>query len=111
MSLVHLLMPDSQLSPVPPNSTNMASIMRSITVAAALLAAASPTLAKDCQQRDDVLRYGSPESVGMLSQPLKEMEANLTHFTEARNWGSKTSNQVVPIEPGASSLSVHGLPV
>jgi hypothetical protein len=77
----------------------MTSIIRKLAIAAALLATASPTLAKSgCQQ--DVLRYGTPESVGMLSKPLEDMVANLTHFTEARNWGSKSYNQVVPIEPG-----------
>lgn len=76
----------------------MASIIRNIAVAIAVLATASPALAKSkCQ---DVLRYGTPESVGMLSKPLEDMVANLTHFTEARNWGSKSYNQVVPIEPG-----------
>jgi hypothetical protein len=83
----------------------MASIMRSIVIAATVLIAASPSEAKVCQQ--DILRYGTPESVGMLSKPLEDMVANLTHFTEARNWGSKTSNQVVPIEPGKSILCRH----
>jgi hypothetical protein len=79
----------------------MASIMRNFAIAAAILATASPTLAKGSCQRG-VLRYGTPESVGMLSKPLEDMVANLTHFTEARNWGSHTYNQVVPIEPGKS---------
>jgi CubicO group peptidase (beta-lactamase class C family) len=35
------------------------------------------------------------------------MVANLTHFTEARNWGTKTSNQIVPIEPGGTTLVAH----
>lgn len=83
----------------------MASIIRRIVIAAAVLVAALPSQAKDRQQ--DVLRYGTPESVGMLSKPLEDMVANLTHFTEARNWGSKTSNQVVPIEPGKFILHPH----
>jgi hypothetical protein len=36
----------------------------------------------------------------MLSKPLEDLVANLTHYTEARNWGSKSYNQIVPIEPG-----------
>ena len=55
----------------------------------------------------DVLRVGSPESVGLLSQPLKDMVANLTHFTESRNWGSPSHNQQVPIEPGGTTLVAH----
>lgn len=58
-------------------------------------------------QQDDALRYGTPESVGMLSKPLEDMVANLTRFTEARNWGTKTSNQTVPIEPGGTTLVAH----
>ncbi|GJN71723.1 hypothetical protein PLIIFM63780_005943 [Purpureocillium lilacinum] len=52
----------------------------------------------------DVLRPGSPESVGMRSRPLRDMVANLTHFTETRNWTSHSYNQVVPIEPGGVVL-------
>ncbi|KAI1183436.1 putative beta-lactamase [Nemania serpens] len=73
---------------------------------AAITITAAPVLATATYQHD-VLRYGTPESVGMLSKPLKDMVSNLTHFTEARNWGSKTSNQVVPIEPGGTTLVAH----
>lgn len=52
----------------------------------------------------DVLRPGRPESVGMLSKPLKAMVANLTAFTEARNWGAATHDQVLPVEPGGVTL-------
>ncbi|KAL1859072.1 hypothetical protein VTK73DRAFT_7601 [Phialemonium thermophilum] len=83
----------------------MAVSIRSVAVAAAavLAMASSPVLAGK-SKCSDVLRYGTPESVGMLSKPLEDMVANLTHFTEARNWGSKTHNQVVPIEPGGTTL-------
>ncbi|TWU72384.1 hypothetical protein ED733_004221 [Metarhizium rileyi] len=50
----------------------------------------------------DVLRYGTPESVGMLSGPLRDMVSNLTRFTEVRNWGSRSYNQTVAIEPGGT---------
>ncbi|GAW20337.1 hypothetical protein ANO14919_098410 [Xylariales sp. No.14919] len=75
-------------------------------VIVAILASAAPSLANATYQQD-VLRYGTPESVGMLPEPLRDMVANLTHFTEARNWGAKTSNQVVPIEPGGTTLVAH----
>jgi len=87
----------------------MVSLIRKLSVAAGILAAVSPSQAKypHKHKQDDVLREGTPESVGMLSKPLKDMVTNLTHFTEARNWGSKTSNQVVPIEPGGVTLVAH----
>lgn len=43
----------------------------------------------------------------MLSKPLEDMVANLTHYTEGRNWGSKSYNQIVPIEPGKHCSSEH----
>ncbi|KAI0391188.1 putative beta-lactamase [Xylariaceae sp. FL0594] len=92
----------------------MVSLTRKLYLAAGIFAAlSSPSQATDIphkhkqQQQDDVLREGTPESVGMLSKPLRDMVGNLTHFTEARNWGSKTSNQVVPIEPGGVTLVAH----
>ncbi|KAI3328155.1 putative beta-lactamase [Ustulina deusta] len=81
----------------------MLSISRNLSIAAVILVSTVLSQAKATFQQD-VLRYGTPESVGMLSQPLEDMVANLTHFTEARNWGGKTSNQVVPIEPGGVTL-------
>jgi CubicO group peptidase (beta-lactamase class C family) len=84
----------------------MASLLLFPSLAIALLATGTPSLAKaSCQ--DGVLRYGTPESVGMLSRPLSDMVANMTHFTEARNWGSPTYNQVVPVEPGGTTLIAH----
>ncbi|KAI0867377.1 putative beta-lactamase [Hypoxylon argillaceum] len=43
----------------------------------------------------------------MLSKPLEDMVANLTHFTAVRNWRANTSNQEVPIEPGSTTLIAH----
>ncbi|KAJ8123717.1 hypothetical protein ONZ43_g400 [Nemania bipapillata] len=80
--------------------------MRNILIATQIIVAASLSLSRG-GHRQDTLRYGVPESVGMLSKPLEDMVANLTHFTEARNWGAKTSNQVVPIEPGGTTLIAH----
>ncbi|KAJ2993872.1 hypothetical protein NUW58_g1710 [Xylaria curta] len=77
----------------------------SYSAAATMFVAALASVKAAYQQ--DVLRYGAPESVGMLSEPLEDMVANLTHFTEARNWGSKTSNQVLPIEPGGTTIVAH----
>ncbi|EGX89755.1 beta-lactamase, putative [Cordyceps militaris CM01] len=74
------------------------------TILSALLASAA--LARSC---DDVLRPGTPESVGMLSKPLRSMVGNLTRFTSARAWGAPTHGQTLPVEPGGSVLVArHG---
>jgi CubicO group peptidase (beta-lactamase class C family) len=59
---------------------------------------------------DDVLHFGSPESVDMDPKALDRMVSNLTAFTEARNWGDATDDQVLPIEPGGATLVArHGV--
>lgn len=67
---------------------------------------ATTAMAKSCT---DVLRPGSAESVGMLAEPLKDMVANMSRFTEAADWGAPTHNQVLPVEPGGTVLVArHG---
>lgn len=67
---------------------------------------ATTAMAKSCT---DVLRPGSAESVGMLAEPLKDMVANMSQFTEAADWGAPTHNQVLPVEPGGTVLVArHG---
>ncbi|KFY04297.1 hypothetical protein O988_00872 [Pseudogymnoascus sp. VKM F-3808] len=51
-----------------------------------------------------VLRYGTPESVGMDPLPLQEMVANLTGYTTAANYGRFSFNVIKPIEPGGTVL-------
>lgn len=65
------------------------------------------------QVRDrDTLRDGPPESVDMLPGPLDDMVANLTAYTEMRNWTAHSYNQIVPIEPGGVTLIArHGVVV
>ncbi|KAG6820921.1 hypothetical protein H0H93_009695 [Arthromyces matolae] len=52
------------------------------------------------------LVYGSPESVGLLSAPLKELEANISDYMTAANYGSASYNVVHPLFPGATVLCV-----
>ncbi|KAH8812484.1 putative beta-lactamase [Xylogone sp. PMI_703] len=65
------------------------------------------SLASSSAHPRDVLRYGSPESVGMLSNPLKLMVANMSAYTLPANYGSATHNLVHPIEPGSVTLIGH----
>ncbi|KAL1953754.1 hypothetical protein VTO42DRAFT_2285 [Malbranchea cinnamomea] len=55
----------------------------------------------------DTLRFGSPESVGLLSEPLRELVANLSGYTRPANYGDYTHGEVHPIEPGSANLVAH----
>ncbi|KJK84045.1 hypothetical protein H634G_00408 [Metarhizium anisopliae BRIP 53293] len=52
----------------------------------------------------DMLNYGSPESVGMLSKTPRDMVSNLTHFTETHNLGRRLYNRTVPVGPGGITI-------
>ncbi|GFZ48815.1 hypothetical protein JCM24511_06564 [Saitozyma sp. JCM 24511] len=53
------------------------------------------------------LSYGSPESVGLLSAPLKELQKNTSAYTVAQNYSSASYNLVHPLYPGATVLVGH----
>ncbi|OAA59211.1 Beta-lactamase/transpeptidase-like protein [Niveomyces insectorum RCEF 264] len=72
-----------------------------------LASALSPLASAGWPFGSDVLRYGSPESVGMKSGPLHAMVANLTSYTHAANYGSHTFGAVHPIEPGGVVVVGH----
>ncbi|KAH8690316.1 putative beta-lactamase [Talaromyces proteolyticus] len=57
--------------------------------------------------KDRGLVYGSPNSVGMASDPLNHMVRNLTAYTHAANYSSFSHNEVHPIEPGSANLVAH----
>lgn len=54
-----------------------------------------------------VLKHGSPESVGLLPQPLAQMQLNLSEYTKPANYGSHSYYEVHPILPGASIMVGH----
>ncbi|KAK7216657.1 hypothetical protein V2G26_004660 [Clonostachys chloroleuca] len=56
-----------------------------------------------------VLKHGSPESVGLLPQPLNAMIQNITSYTEPRNYGDASFQEVRALEPGSVNLVArHG---
>ncbi|CZR53798.1 probable beta-lactamase [Phialocephala subalpina] len=67
----------------------------------------SSGLAITPRNHGNVLNYGSPESVGLLSQPLQDMVANLTAYTIPANYSSFSYNAIHPIEPGGATLIAH----
>lgn len=68
----------------------------------AMLASAPSTFASIANANPgcDMLNYGSPESVGMLSKTPRDMVSNLMHFTETHNLGRRLYNRTVPVGPG-----------
>ncbi|KAJ5774214.1 hypothetical protein N7457_009110 [Penicillium paradoxum] len=60
-----------------------------------------------CSATDRLLKHGSPESVGLLAQPLQELPRNLTQYTIPANYGSPSHNEVHPLQPGGSVIVGH----
>ncbi|KAI5460229.1 beta-lactamase family protein [Mariannaea sp. PMI_226] len=54
-----------------------------------------------------VLHYGRPESVGMKSEPLRELISNFTGYTKPANYGTFTHNKILPVEPGGTVIVGH----
>jgi hypothetical protein len=52
----------------------------------------------------DTLRFGTPESVGLLSAPLNEMEINITNYQIPANYSGFTDDEIYPIQPGAAVI-------
>ncbi|KAG6873890.1 hypothetical protein C0995_009669 [Termitomyces sp. Mi166 len=50
---------------------------------------------------------GSPESVGLLSSPLKDLEVNVSAYMVPANYGSASFHAVHPLYPGATVLVGH----
>lgn len=60
-----------------------------------------------CAATDRVLKHGSPESVGMLPQPLQQLQLNLSQYTRPASYGSHSYEKVHPILPGGSVMIGH----
>lgn len=54
-----------------------------------------------------VLKPGTPESVGLIPQPLLEMERNVSGYTKPGNHGSFSNYVKRSIEPGSATLFAH----
>ncbi|KAK0480917.1 putative beta-lactamase [Armillaria novae-zelandiae] len=64
-------------------------------------------LALSCNSYDKVLEYGTPESVGLLSWPLVQLEKNISSYLIPANYSSATYNEIHPIYPGATVMIGH----
>lgn len=53
---------------------------------------------------DDTLRFGTPESVGLLSAPLLEMTTNITNYQKPANYDGFSYDEIYPIEPSAAVI-------
>lgn len=76
--------------------------MRQSAFLPVLLAASFSTAAAQ-----GVLKNGSPQSVGLLPQPLDEMKTNLSRYTIPANYGAFSHNEIHPIQPGGSVIVGH----
>ncbi|BDD61436.1 hypothetical protein MAP00_006480 [Monascus purpureus] len=53
------------------------------------------------------LRYAPPESVGLLPEPLRLMEKNISDYTRSANYLYYTNYEEHPIQPGGSVVVGH----
>ena len=53
-----------------------------------------------------MLKYGSPESVGLLSDAFEDLKNNLTEYMTPSNYGPASNNEVHPLYPGATVMWV-----
>ncbi|ORY31998.1 putative beta-lactamase [Naematelia encephala] len=53
------------------------------------------------------LCYGSPESVGLLPQPLEDLKANASSYLISRNYSDATYEAIHPLYPGVSLVVGH----
>jgi hypothetical protein len=58
---------------------------------------------------DDTLRYGTPETVGLLSAPLREMVINITNYQNPANYSGFSYDEIYPIEPSAAVIGWFAL--
>lgn len=65
-----------------------------------IIAGAQLCTASSC---NDVLKYGSPSSVGLLEEPLKDMATNMSEFAFPNIYG----NTSYALEPGSVNLVAH----
>ena len=54
--------------------------------------------------RSYMLKYGSPESVELLSDVFEDLEKNVTEYMAPANYGSASNNEVHPLYPGATVM-------
>ena len=52
---------------------------------------------------DDTLRFGTPESVGLLSAPFLVLEQNITNYQKPANYSSFYDG-IHPIEPSSAVI-------
>lgn len=68
------------------------------------MAKSLPLSSRETDFSSSVLRYGTPESVSLLSQPLKDLEDNITGYLTPANYGSASFNVVQALYPGATVM-------
>ncbi|RHZ53278.1 hypothetical protein CDV55_101298 [Aspergillus turcosus] len=55
----------------------------------------------------DTLRFGTPESVGLLSTPLRQMVTNISNYENPAYYGRYSNYSIHPIEPAVAVIVGH----
>ena len=50
----------------------------------------------------NMLKYDSPESVGLLSEAFEDLRKNVTEYTTPANYGLASNNEAHSLYPGAT---------
>ena len=53
---------------------------------------------------EKMLKYGPPESVGLISSAFEDLENDVTAYMTPANYGSASNNEVHPLYPGATVM-------
>lgn len=69
-----------------------------------VVAVFSPPSSRDTAFGGSVLSYGTPDSVSLLPEPLKELETNITGYLTPANYGSASFDLENPLYPGATVM-------
>lgn len=72
-----------------------------------LLGGVLPHVGAAARHADDTLHPGTPESVGLLPEPLQEMQKNISAYEKPANYGDFTDGQVRPIQPSSAVIGEY----
>jgi CubicO group peptidase (beta-lactamase class C family) len=81
--------------------------MRYINILPVLLALSGASCASPTDGPANTLHYGSPQSVGLLPEPLEEMVKNVSSYSKSANYSGYTYEAIHPIQPGGAVVVGH----
>lgn len=76
-----------------------------------LLGGLLPQIGAATRHADDTLHPGTPESVGLLPEALKDMQKNISAYEKPANYGDSTDGEVRPIQPSTAVIGEYAFTV